>query len=123
MSVLSLIIMTFIAVATLVLSKKGLSKEVLVRRLLIVASIGIAISGVFSAISTWNNAMNGVELNPLNASSELEQLMVMFFAPGAVMLFFMLALLTFVMHLILIGILWLIYFIIKKVKVRKTKSI
>ena len=123
MSVLSLIIMTFIAVATLVLSKKGLSKEVLVRRLLIVASIGIAISGVFSAISTWNNAMNGVELNPLNASSELEQLMVMFFAPGAAMLFFMLALLTFVMHLILIGILWLIYFIIKKVKVRKTKSI
>ncbi len=123
MSVLSLIIMTFIAVATLVLSKKGLSKEVLVRRLLIVASIGIAISGVFLAISTWNNAMNGVELNPLNASSELEQLMVMFFAPGAAMLFFMLALLTFVMHLILIGILWLIYFIIKKVKVRKTKSI
>ncbi len=123
MSVLSLIIMTFIAVATLVLSKKGLSKEVLVRRILIVASIGIAISGVFLAISTWNNAMNGVELNPLNASSELEQLMVMFFAPGAAMLFFMLALLTFVMHLILIGILWLIYFIIKKVKVRKTKSI
>ncbi len=123
MSVLSLIIMIFIAVATLMLSKKGLSKEVLVRRLLIVASIGIAISGVFSAISTWNNTMNGVELNPLNASSELEQLMVMFFAPGAAMLFFMLALLTFVMHLILIGILWLIYFIIKKVKVRKTKSI
>jgi hypothetical protein len=115
--------MIFIAVATLMLSKKGLSKEVLVRRLLIVASIGIAISGVFSAISTWNNTMNGVELNPLNASSELEQLMVMFFAPGAAMLFFMLALLTFVMHLILIGILWLIYFIIKKVKVRKTKSI
>ena len=114
MSVLTILLVAIIVIAALILSKKSQSKTLLVRRLMIALSIGIAISGIMSAVSTWTNTMNGVETNPMNAASELEQLMVLFFAPGAAMISFFLALMTFVVHLIFIGVLWLIYFIIKR---------
>ena len=113
MSVL-LLLVAIIVIVALILSKKTYSKSLLIRGLMIALSIGIAISGVMSAVSTWTNTMNGVETNPMNAASELEQLMVLFFAPGAAMISFFLALMTFVVHLIFIGVLWLIYFIIKR---------
>ena len=113
MSVL-LLLVAIIVIVALILSKKTYSKSLLIRGLMIALSIGIAISGIMSAVSTWTNTMNGVETNPMNAASELEQLMVLFFAPGAAMISFFLALMTFVVHLIFIGVLWLIYFIIKR---------
>ena len=113
MSIL-LLLVAIIVIVALILSKKTYSKSLLIRGLMIALSIGIAISGVMSAVSTWTNTMNGVETNPMNAASELEQLMVLFFAPGAAMISFFLALMTFVVHLIFIGVLWLIYFIIKR---------
>ena len=65
------------------------SEAVLCRIHMIAVSIGITLSGCLSSVSTWNDTMEGVETNPMNAVSEYEPLMVLFCSGAAVIGFFL----------------------------------